>query len=104
MKCAICENNTTWNESFGGEKFIICPHCYKKLNPNHKTDIHFALCQISIIKKEKGKENKMTCPTEAYDCPYYNSKGGRFNTCTLKNPAIECDDYMAFEDNESEEE
>ena len=46
----------------------------------------------------------MTCPIEAKNCPYYNPKGGRFNTCTLKNPAIECDDYMTFEDDDESEE
>ena len=46
----------------------------------------------------------MTCPMEAKNCPCYNPKGGKFNTCTLKNPAIQCADYMTFEDNESEEE
>lgn len=55
MKCAICKNHTTWDESFGGEKFIICPRCYKKLNPNHNMDIHFALCQISVVKEETKK-------------------------------------------------
>lgn len=46
----------------------------------------------------------MICPIEAKNCPYYNSKGGRFNTCTLKNPAIECDDYITFEDDDESEE
>ena len=55
MKCAICKNKTTWDESFGGEKFIICPRCYAKLNPNHNQDIHFALCRISILKEENKK-------------------------------------------------
>lgn len=55
MKCAICENKTTWDESFGGVKFIICPRCYKKLNPKHSTDIHLALCRISVIKESKGE-------------------------------------------------
>ena len=55
MKCAICKKNTTWDESFGGERFIICPRCYERLNPNHNQDIHFALCGISILKKENQK-------------------------------------------------
>ena len=45
----------------------------------------------------------MTCPMEAKNCPYYNPKGGRFNKRTHKNPAIQCADYIAFEDDESEE-
>ena len=31
MKCHICNNKTTWNESFGRETFIVCPSCHRKL-------------------------------------------------------------------------
>ena len=55
MKCKICKNKTTWDESFGGENFIICPTCYNKLNPNHKSEIHLALCRISTIMKGEKK-------------------------------------------------
>lgn len=45
----------------------------------------------------------MTCPMKRKNCPYYNPKGGRFNTCILKNPAIQCADYITFEDDNNEE-
>ena len=31
MKCHICNNETTWNESFGKETFIVCPSCHREL-------------------------------------------------------------------------
>ena len=31
MKCQICGKETTWDESFGKEEFIVCPHCFKEL-------------------------------------------------------------------------
>lgn len=30
-KCHICNNETTYNESFGRETFIVCPSCHKEL-------------------------------------------------------------------------
>ena len=59
MTCKICGNKTTWDESFGGENFIICPRCYKKLNPDHKSEIHFALCRISILMSENKKSSSL---------------------------------------------
>lgn len=57
MKCAVCKGKTNWDESFGSINFIICPKCYAKLNPNHNSSIHFALCKIGVLKGEK-KEGK----------------------------------------------
>ena len=31
MKCAICKNKTTWDESYGYYEFIVCPHCHNRL-------------------------------------------------------------------------
>lgn len=28
MKCAICKKDTTWDESYGYEQFIVCPICH----------------------------------------------------------------------------
>ena len=60
LKCAICKKPTSWDESFGGVKFIICPRCYHKINPKLDMDIHFALCQISVIKEENAKNDKVS--------------------------------------------
>ena len=31
MKCQICHNKTTWDESYGKSNFIICPVCFETL-------------------------------------------------------------------------
>lgn len=31
MKCAICGQRTTWDESFGPKDFIVCPHCFEEI-------------------------------------------------------------------------
>jgi len=35
----------------------------------------------------------MTCPVNAWDCPYYNPNNYE---CGLENPAAECDDFYAY--------
>lgn len=46
----------------------------------------------------------MICPIDAIDCPYYKPKGGKNNTCGLKNPSIQCDDYITYENSDSDDE
>lgn len=31
MKCQICHNKTTWDESYGKSNFIVCPICFETL-------------------------------------------------------------------------
>ena len=38
MKCQICKNKTTWDESFGYSDFIVCPQCYKAIKMKFKKD------------------------------------------------------------------
>lgn len=64
MKCKICKNKTTWDESFGRENYIVCPNCLirlansvdrcdDKIGQNVALNIIF---EISKIKKEaEGK-------------------------------------------------
>ena len=33
---------------------------------------------------------KVFCPVNGWDCPYWNKDG----TCSLENPAEECDDFF----------
>ena len=58
MKCKICGRKTTWDESYGNEKFIICPRCYGKLNPNNNWDILATLCRIGVLMGEEKKSEK----------------------------------------------
>ena len=37
---------------------------------------------------------KIYCPVNAWDCPYYTEGG----VCTIENPLEECDDYAAMEE------
>ena len=64
MKCKICKNKTTWDESFGRENYIVCPNCLIRLansadRCDDKDGRNVALnmiFEISKIKKEtKGK-------------------------------------------------
>lgn len=31
MKCAMCNHDTDWNDSYGRKSFIVCPTCHKKI-------------------------------------------------------------------------
>lgn len=31
MKCQICHNKTTWDESYGKSNFIVCHVCFETL-------------------------------------------------------------------------
>lgn len=31
MKCKICKNKITWDESFGKSSYIVCADCFKRL-------------------------------------------------------------------------
>jgi hypothetical protein len=31
MKCQICHNKTTWDDSYGKSNFIVCPVCFETL-------------------------------------------------------------------------
>lgn len=58
MKCAICKKTTSWDESFGHPSFIICPKCYKELNPKCDWETHLSLCKIGrlIMENKRKKE------------------------------------------------
>lgn len=64
MKCKICKNKTTWDESFGRENYIVCPNCLIRLansvdrcDSEDGRDIALNMIfEISKIKKEaEGK-------------------------------------------------
>jgi len=60
MKCHICRNKTTWDESYGYEYFIVCPKCHEaiknKLSEDEleTMDLIFALGMIA--RKNNKKE------------------------------------------------
>ena len=56
MKCAICENKTTWDESYGRETFIVCPKCYEKLRKKYGLKTLSIILTIGYIKEEKNKK------------------------------------------------
>lgn len=43
MKCAICGKRTNWDESYGYDEFIVCPHCFDKIKEMCNDDISKAL-------------------------------------------------------------
>lgn len=56
MKCAECGKKTTWDESFGGENYIICPECFQRIKEENKTNAFETLkiiFQKSIDKSKK---------------------------------------------------
>ena len=59
MKCQICKNKTTWDESFGYDNFIVCPKCHDaikiKLGKNNfeTMNIIFALGDIRRENQKK---------------------------------------------------
>ena len=61
MKCHICKNKTTWDESYGYESFIVCPKCHEAIKNKLKKDnietmkIIFALGDIARENNIKGR-------------------------------------------------
>lgn len=39
------------------------------------------------------EKEKVFCPVNGWDCPYWRKDG----SCTIENPAEECDDYTALD-------
>ena len=54
MKCAICKNETNWDESFGHSEFIVCPKCFERLE-RHRTALGFILTVGKIIKEKEAE-------------------------------------------------
>ena len=54
MKCKLCKQKTTWDESFGTEKFIICPKCFCRVTEEYGGNVGQALDAILIIGRVKG--------------------------------------------------
>lgn len=46
----------------------------------------------------KPKGAKVYCPVNGWDCPYWKKDG----ICTIENPIMECDDFLAFWDPDDE--
>jgi DNA-directed RNA polymerase subunit RPC12/RpoP len=57
MKCAECGKRTTWDESFGGENYIVCPKCFQRIREENKTD-GIGTLQI-IFQKSIDKSKKV---------------------------------------------
>jgi hypothetical protein len=56
MKCAICNEKTTWDSSYGYEKFIVCPKCFNRLSKNNPKNLTTTMDFIFIcgqIRREK---------------------------------------------------
>lgn len=55
MRCNICKNKTTYNESYGYSEFIVCPKCFNELRYKYNfldtMDLIFMLGDIA--KKHK---------------------------------------------------
>ena len=46
MKCSVCENKTTWNESYGNEKFLVCPKCFEKMKKENNGNVAVTMKKI----------------------------------------------------------
>ena len=59
MKCEICKEKTTWDESFGRREFIVCPHCFEKIRKmthSKSFDVTKFICAIGWIREELNEE------------------------------------------------
>ena len=56
MKCNICHRKTNWDESYGHEEFIVCPHCFNSLQERFKGDLS-ATMRLIFTLGEVAKEN-----------------------------------------------
>lgn len=61
MKCKICKNNTTWDESYGKPKCIVCPTCFERLAkatgrkfPKAQNEVYRIIFEVADIKEENG--------------------------------------------------
>lgn len=50
MKCIICNNITTWDESFGPENFIVCPKCHHEFGIRLKKVPELTEVQSTIVR------------------------------------------------------
>ena len=55
MKCKICKNKTTWDESYGKANFIVCPICFERLAKKTNKDFPEAQNIITSIIFEMGE-------------------------------------------------
>lgn len=60
MKCQICKNKTTWDESIGYDNFIVCPKCYEAIKDKFGKDSLKAADIIFTLGKIKRKNQKKT--------------------------------------------
>ena len=62
MKCQVCKNKTTWDESFGLEEFIVCPKCHDgikaKLGKTNSKTINIIFALGYIARENQKKENQ----------------------------------------------
>jgi len=61
MKCAICNNKTTWDESYGRENFLVCPKCFYKLKKATHQDnfnIFNFIIEVGWLKEEEEEKTK----------------------------------------------
>ena len=56
MKCAECGKRTTWDESFGGENYIVCPKCFQRIKEENNGDSIKTLQIIFQKSIDKSKE------------------------------------------------
>lgn len=57
MKCQICKNKTTWDESFGYANFIVCPKCLDAIKIKFGKDNSEAI-NIIFALGDIGRENQ----------------------------------------------
>ena len=56
MKCDICKNKTTYNESYGHSEFIVCSKCFNELCYKYNfTDTMELIFTLGDIAKKHKK-------------------------------------------------
>lgn len=47
MKCKLCGKKTEWDVSYGREKFIVCPSCFKRIAHVIKTTTNYEYSDVT---------------------------------------------------------
>ncbi len=58
MKCAICNQKTNYDVSYGTDSFIVCPTCFKRIKRmTVKSSVDILVFILAIGKIKKDKDN-----------------------------------------------
>lgn len=69
MKCQICKNKTTWNESFGHDNFIVCPQCYQSIKTKFGKNDFKTMNIIFALGDIRSENQKKTTNPQGLVCP-----------------------------------